>query len=66
MQEDLTRTIDFLNGVIPLFDSDLATDTDNVWTDGANVDAHVYAGWTYDYLFKRLAAAVSMIAIFAP
>lgn len=38
----------------PLFDSDLATDPDNVWTgDGASVDAHVYAGWTYDYLFKR-------------
>ena len=53
MQGNLTKTIDFLNGVIPLFDSDIATDTDNVWTDGANVDAHVYAGWTYDYLFKR-------------
>ena len=53
MQEDLTKTINFLNGVIPLFDSDLASDTDNVWTDGANVDAHVYAGYTYDYLFKR-------------
>lgn len=53
MQGDLDKTIDFLNGVTALFDSDLATDTDNVWTDGANVDAHVYAGWTYDYLFKR-------------
>ena len=53
MQGDLIKTIDFLNGVTPLFDSDLASDADNVWTDGANVDAHVYAGWTYDYLFKR-------------
>ena len=53
MQGNLTKTIDFLNGVTPLFDSDLASDADNVWTDGANVDAHVYAGWTYDYLFKR-------------
>ncbi len=53
MQEDLIKTINFLNGVIPLFESDLASDTDNVWTDGANVDAHVYAGYTYDYLFKR-------------
>ena len=50
MQEDLIKTINFLNGVIPLFESDLASDTDNVWTDGANVDAHVYAGYTYDYL----------------
>lgn len=53
MRGNLNKTIDFLNGVRPLFDSDLATDTDNVWTDGANVDAHVYAGFTYDYLFKR-------------
>ena len=53
MQEDLIKTINFLNNVVSLFDSDLASDTDNVWTDGANVDAHVYAGYTYDYLFKR-------------
>ena len=33
--------------------NDLATDTDNKWTDGAAVDAHVYTGWTYDYYFKR-------------
>jgi Zn-dependent metalloprotease len=31
----------------------VARDTDNVWTDGAVVDAHVYAGFTYDYYFKR-------------
>ena len=54
MKGDLNRTIDFLNGVTPLFESDLATDLDNVWTgDGASVDAHAYTGWTYDYLFKR-------------
>jgi bacillolysin len=36
------------------FDPSLvATDADNDWTDGAVVDAHVYAGWTYDYYFKR-------------
>jgi len=33
--------------------SDVASDADNNWTDGANVDAHVYLGWTYDYYFKR-------------
>ena len=36
-----------------LFDADLARDADNSWADGANVDAHVYAGYTYDYYFKR-------------
>jgi thermolysin len=36
-----------------LFNSDIATDSDNTWTDGAIVDAHVYQGWVYDYYFKR-------------
>ena len=31
----------------------VARSADNNWTDGAIVDAHVYAGWTYDYYFKR-------------
>ena len=31
----------------------LASDIDNDWRDGAVVDAHVYAGYTYDYYFKR-------------
>jgi bacillolysin len=30
-----------------------ARDDDNDWRDGAVVDAHVYAGWSYDYYFKR-------------
>ena len=42
-----------LNGLITLDDSDLATDSDNDWTDPAAVDAHVYAGWTYDYWYTR-------------
>jgi Zn-dependent metalloprotease len=37
----------------PLFASDLASDSDNDWTDPAAVDAHAYLGWTYDYYFKR-------------
>lgn len=41
----------FRTGV--LFNSDIATDSDNVWTDGPTVDAHVYQGWVYDYYFKR-------------
>lgn len=36
-----------------LFTSDVATDSDNVWTDGPTVDAHVFQGWVYDYYFKR-------------
>jgi thermolysin len=42
-----------INGLIAPADSDLATDSDNDWTDGAAVDAHVYAGWTYDYWYAR-------------
>ncbi len=36
-----------------LFNSDIATDSDNTWSDSATVDAHVYQGWVYDYYFKR-------------
>ncbi|MSO55656.1 MAG: peptidase M4 family protein [Acidobacteria bacterium] len=36
-----------------LFNSDIATDSDNVWSDAATVDAHVYQGWVHDYYFKR-------------
>ena len=53
MRGNLTRTLNFLNGVVNLNASDFASDSDNQWTDGANVDAHVYAGYTYDYFFKR-------------
>jgi len=35
------------------FNSDIAVDGDNVWTDGAIVDAHTYQGWIYDYYYKR-------------
>ena len=38
----------------PIFQSDLASDSDNVWTDPVAVDAHTYLGWTYDYIFKRI------------
>src|SRR5262249_25081640 len=34
------------SGLPPLV-SDTASDDDDVWTDPANVDAHVYVGWTY-------------------
>jgi bacillolysin/thermolysin len=32
----------------------LLTDADNVWTDRAAVDAHYYAGKTYDYYYNKL------------
>ncbi len=38
----------------PIFQADLASDSDNVWTDPVAVDAHTYLGWTYDYIFKRI------------
>jgi bacillolysin len=53
MRGSLTRTLNYLNGFISLNASDFASDADNDWTDGPNVDAHVYAGYTYDYYFKR-------------
>ena len=51
-QGDLRRLFT-LQRVEDLSAKDLAKDADNDWTDGANVDAHVYAGYTYDYYFKR-------------
>jgi thermolysin len=53
---NVNRLILFLNASDPLANltsADLGRDTDNVWTDGALVDAHVYAGLTYDYYFTR-------------
>lgn len=41
-------------GVRRWSDSDLAADADNVWEGyPAAVDAHVHAGWTYDYFAQR-------------
>jgi Zn-dependent metalloprotease len=48
----VSRLNAFLNSLV-LFNSDVATDSDNVWTDGPTVDAHVFQGWVYDYYFKR-------------
>ncbi|MEO5762089.1 MAG: M4 family metallopeptidase [Vicinamibacteria bacterium] len=54
MKGDPTR-IDAIFATFPqgIRTTDIATDTDNDWTDGASVDAHVYGGFTYDYFFKR-------------
>ena len=41
-------------GVRRWSNSDVAADADNVWEDyPAAVDAHVHAGWTYDYFAQR-------------
>ena len=52
---DFNRLIAFLNSGSPsnLTASDLGADADNVWSDGALVDAHTYAGYTYDYYYTR-------------
>jgi thermolysin len=53
MNGNLARLTAILNRQTPLVASDIAADSDNVWTDPTVVDAHAYAGWYYDYLFKR-------------
>ncbi|MDQ3070159.1 MAG: M4 family metallopeptidase [Acidobacteriota bacterium] len=53
LKGNVNRVLQFINGQISLGTNDLAVDADNVWTDGAAVDAHSYAGYTYDYFFKR-------------
>ena len=54
MRGDYVRAINYLNGVIELTTErprrPTATTPGPI---GATVDAHVYAGWTYDYYFKR-------------
>lgn len=53
MKGDLQRTLDFLNFDAAPVMSDVASDSDNNWTDTADVDAHAYMGYTYDYYYKR-------------
>jgi thermolysin len=53
MRGNLVRALDVIFVGRPLFVSDIASDSDNNWTDLAAVDAHAYMGWTYDYFFKR-------------
>jgi bacillolysin len=53
LKGNIARVRAFLNGQTSLTATDLAIDVDNNWTDPAIVDAHAYAGWVYDFLFKR-------------
>src|SRR5262249_49912567 len=53
MKGSLARTMALFGNALTPAPSDVASTTTAVWNDGAVVDAHVYAGWYYDYLFKR-------------
>ncbi len=53
LKGNVSKVLGFLDGVTSLGAADLASSPNNTWTDGADVDAHVYAGFTYDYYFKR-------------
>ena len=53
MRGDLARTKLLFNGLRPYTPGDLASDSDNVWSDVSVIDAHVHVSWTYDYYFKR-------------
>lgn len=53
MKGNPQRTLQLLSGFVPFLQSDFGSDADNVWNDGALVDAHVFSGLTYDYYFKR-------------
>jgi thermolysin len=53
MKGDPVRTANYLSGFVNLGPGDVATSGTLTWTDGAVDDAHVYAGYAYDYYFKR-------------
>ena len=53
LKGDTQRVNNILNAFSSFQQTDFASDPDNVWTDGAVVDAHVFSGFTYDYYFKR-------------
>jgi bacillolysin len=57
MRGDIARTISVTDRGFPLVRGDLASDSDNVWTDPSVVDAHVHVSWTYDFYFKRFGRA---------
>ena len=40
-------------GVPRWVQSDVASDTDNSWSDSGVVDGHVHMGWTYDYFAQQ-------------
>ena len=53
MKGNLSRMSALYAGAQTPAASDIATSANNVWSDSTVVDAQVYAGWYYDYIFKR-------------
>jgi Zn-dependent metalloprotease len=53
MRGNLTAAINALNGITSLSTANLAQDPSATWTDGPNVDAHAFEGFTYDFYFKK-------------
>jgi thermolysin len=54
MKGNFARAQPVISNLTPATPSDIATSTSNTnWADPTVVDAHVYAGWYYDYLYKR-------------
>jgi thermolysin len=53
MKGNHSRVFSILDGDIAPSPSDVATDADNTWTDGAVVDGHAGIGFSYDYFFAR-------------
>ena len=50
---DLQRGYENLFLGVDTGELDIASDSDNVWTDPIVVDMQAYLGWTYDYLYER-------------
>jgi Zn-dependent metalloprotease len=53
MRGNLTAAQNALFGPATLTIANLATDPSSTWTDGPNVDAHAFEGYTYDFYFKK-------------
>jgi len=53
LKNSLTTFKLILLGARQLAANDTASDSDNVWTDPAVVDAHVNVSWAYDFYYKR-------------
>jgi Zn-dependent metalloprotease len=53
LQGNLSRVEAVASGLTPLTTGDLARQTGATWTDSAVVDAHVHAGFVYDYYYRR-------------
>jgi len=53
MRGNLISALNALSGFTALTTANLATDPSTSWTDGPNVDAHAFAGYTYDFYFKK-------------